>query len=128
MARSKNRDGMPRTAGPRMGVSEQLATLRADVERLRGELETHCMKVSCDHKEQAVAAEGKLRETMERHGFRWCDVPACNCNDWHPPDYQPIKDKAHNEALRELDSSFKESDSFTYTVYVIRDRIRGLFR
>lgn len=29
---------------------------------------------------RALAAEAFL----ERAGFRRCDVPACNCNSWHP--------------------------------------------
>ena len=43
-------------------------------------------KVVLDMYAEALSEARDLRDVLLRHGFRKCDIPACNCDSWHHVD------------------------------------------
>lgn len=41
----------------------------------------------------------ELRDVLRRHGFRQCDIAACNCNSWHHVDGLAARFREIEEAV-----------------------------
>jgi hypothetical protein len=76
---------------------------------------------------------GDLKWVLESHGWRRCDIPACNCGSWHPPkgimELQEQLDNA-NDRIEELKQRLRDVVAWLtgewMTLHIGRNKVKEL--